>query len=118
VQPSAGAVDRLQADAVFGNHLGQPVAFLVDETGSGLEVERTNDRRRTEQAAAEPGTFLIGPIDHCDGDRRGAFGGQGTDKFHTGHDTEGAVQPAALRHAVEVRADHDRVVAGAAQVRP
>ena len=64
-------------------------------------------RGAAEQAAAEPGALLVGPVDQRDRDGRRALGGERAEQLQPGHHAERAVEPAALRHAVEVAADDE-----------
>ena len=114
----ACAVEVFDVDAVGGEHVGKLVALLVGQAAQHVDVERADTRRRAEQAAAEPGTLLVGPVDQGDRDRRSTVRGDGSKQLQPGHHAERAVEPATLRHAVEVAADHQRVAALAAQHGP
>ena len=116
--PCACAVEVLDVDAVRGEDLGQLVALLVGQSSQDIDVERADTRRRAEQAAAEPCTLLVRPVDQRHGDRRYTFGGERPQQLQAGHHTECTVEPSTFRNAVEVAADHQHVVALAAQHGP
>ena len=67
---------------------------------------------------AEPSPLFVGPIDERDGDRRRSSSGERAQQFEAGHHAERAIEPTALGHTVEMRADHDGVVARAPQISP
>jgi hypothetical protein len=100
--PGAGAVEPVDVDPVLSEDLGQAVALFVAEAAEHLEIERAHTGGRAEQAAAEPGALLVGPVDQGDGDRRRALGGERAQQLEPGHHAQRAVEPAAFRHAVEV----------------
>ena len=114
----AGAVEVLDVDAVLAEHVGQRVALLVGQPAQHVDVERADRRRRAEQAAAEAGALLVGPVDEGDGHRRRALGGERAQQFEAGHHAQRTVEPAALGHAVEVAADDEHLRALAAQHGP
>ena len=89
---------------------GRALPSLVGQPAQDVDVERAHRRRAAEQAAAEAGALLVGPVDEGDGDRRGAVGGERPQQLEPGHHAERAVEPAALGHAVEVAADDEHVV--------
>ena len=97
---------------------GSLLPSLSVKPAEHVDVERADAGRRSEQAAAEPGALLVGPVDQRDGDRRRAVRGERSQQLQTRHHAERAVEPAALGHAVEVAADDQHVVALAAQHRP
>ena len=61
--------------------------------------------RRAEQAAAEAGAFLVGPVDEPHGHGRRPFRGDPAHDLDARHDVQAAVEPAAVRHRVDVPAD-------------
>ncbi len=75
--------------------------------------------------AAEPNRLRLNraPSSSAQSTRATVIGGvpsaaSGSQQFQAGHHAERAVEPPALRHAVEMAADHQRVVAFAAQHGP
>ena len=70
-----------------------------------LVGHRAGGRGRAEERAPEPGSLLVGPVDEPHGDRRRSFLGDPTQHLEAGDDIERAVQPAAVRHRVDVAAD-------------
>ena len=55
---------------------GSLLPSLSVRPAQDVDVERADARRRSEQAAAEAGALLVGPVDEGDRDRRRALGGQ------------------------------------------
>ena len=105
----ASTVEAFDVDAVLGEHIGQLGALFVGEAAQYVDVERADRGGRAEQAAAEAGAFLVGPVDQRDGDGWRALSSERAEQFEPGHHPESAVEPAAFRHAVEVRADDEHV---------
>ena len=64
---------------------GQRAAVAVGEAAQHVEVEGAHRRRAAEQAAAEPGAFLVGPVDERHRHRRDAVGGQRPQQLEPGH---------------------------------
>ena len=65
----------VERDAVLRERIGQLHARAIDEVRELLvRIERARRRRRARQAAAEPRTFLVGPVDEVDRQRRRALG--------------------------------------------
>jgi hypothetical protein len=116
----AGArrVEVLDVDPVRGEHGRELVAVAIGQRAQHAEVERPHRRRAPEEAAPEPGPLLVGPVDERHRHRRDAVGGQRAQQLEPGHHAECAVEPAALRDAVEVAAHDEHVRTGAGQHRP
>jgi hypothetical protein len=74
--------------------------------------------RGAEQAAGEPRALLVREVDERDRARRRSRLGGAAQHLERAGDAEHAVEPAAVRHRVDVRADDHHPLAGAAQVRP
>ena len=109
----------VEVDAMLGERGRQgdavgvaPLAQLV------LVCHRTGGRAGAEQRAAEARTLLVGPVDEAHGDRRLALRGQAPQHLDAAHDVEAAVEPAAVRHRVDVPADEQRPLGCAAQREP
>ena len=77
----AGAVEVLDVDAVRRQDLGQLVALLVGQAAQHVDVERADTGRRAEEAATEPRTLLVRPVDEGDGDRWSALGREGSQQL-------------------------------------
>ena len=78
--------------------VGQGVAVAVGQAAQHVDVERAHRRRAAEQAAAEAGALLVGPVDEGDGDRRAARRRRGVrSSSRPAMTPERAVEPAALR---------------------
>ena len=114
-----GLERAVEVDAVLGERVGQrhavgvaPLAQLV------LVGHRAGRRAGAEQRAAEAGALLVGPVDESHGDRGLAVLGQPAQHLDAAHDVEAAVEPAAVRHRVDVAADQQRALGGAAQREP
>ena len=69
-------IEVLDVDTVRGKHGGQLVALAVGQGAEHVDVERAHAGSRAEEAATEPGTLFIGPVDQGDGDRWCAVGGE------------------------------------------
>ena len=110
---------RVEIDPVFTERVGQR-----DPVGVGARPElvlvghRPGRGRRAEERATEPGAFLVGPVDEAHGDRRLSLCRDSAQNFDAGDDVECAVEPAAVRDRVDVAADEDGPVRGAAQGEP
>src|SRR5262249_10228779 len=87
-----------------------------------LELRRIEAARRgraAEEAAAEPRALLVGPVHQ----REGAgwalpYARPGTENAEPAHHAAGSVEPAAVRHGVDVRADRQGRIALPREVRP
>ena len=110
---------RVEVDTVVAERVRQrdPIRVLA-RPQLILVGHRAGRRGRAEERAAEPGAFLVGPVDESHGDRRRSLGRDSAQHLDAGHDVESAVQPAAVRHRVDVATDEDRLVGGAAQGEP
>ena len=64
-------------------------------------------RTRPEQATPEPRALLVGPVDEPDRDGRRPVGGDPAQHLEATDDVQAAVQPAAVRHGVDVAPDQD-----------
>ena len=70
-----------------------------------------------EQAAPEARALLVGPVDQAQPDRALPVGVR-AQRLERGHEPERAVEPAAGRHGVDVRADDHEAVLLAREVGP
>ena len=108
----------VEVDAVLGEHVGErvPVGVLA-RAQLVLVGHRPGGGARAERRAAEARAFLVGPVDEANGRCRLALLGEAPHDLDTGDDVERAVQPAAVRHRVDVPADQHRLL-GATRQRP
>ena len=83
-----------------------------------LVGHRARRCRRAEQRATEAGAFFIGPVDEPDRDGRGTRLGDSPQHLRAGDDVEAAVEPATVRHRVDMAADQDGVLGVAAERPP
>ena len=79
---------------------------------------RAGGRRRAEERAAEARPLLVGPVDEPHGERRLPVGRDPPQHLDARHDVEAAVEPAAVRHRVDVPADEQRPVGAAREREP
>ena len=70
------------------------------------------------QRASEARTLLVGPVDEPHRQRRRALGGDAPQHLDAGHHVQAAVEPAAVRHRVDVTADQERALGRARQREP
>ena len=99
---------RVEVDAVRGERVGKRDAVAVRELAQLVLVgHRAGGRARAEEAAAEARALLVGPVDEPHRDRRRPFVGDAPQHLGAGDDVEAAVEPAAVRHRVDVAADED-----------
>jgi hypothetical protein len=109
----------VEVDAVGRERVGKchslgvpPPAQLV------LVVHRAGGRTGAEQAAPETRALLVRPVDEPYGDRRLTIGGDSAQHLDAGHDVERAVEPASVRHGVDVPADQEDAIGASAQREP
>ena len=110
----------VEVDADRPEGVGQADAPGVDEAPRLVHVEVAGARARPEQALAETGPLLVGPVDDADRD-----GGPPSERvvnpaqhLDAGERVEAAIEPAAVRHRVDVAADEQGPVTRARQRRP
>jgi hypothetical protein len=105
-------LDRaVEVDAVLAQCVRQRDPVAVGQPPQLVLVgHRAGRRRRAEQRAAEARALLVGPVDQAHGQRRLALLRDPPQHLDTGDDVEAAVEPAAVRHRVDVAADQERAV--------
>src|SRR5207253_570225 len=74
--------------------------------------------RRAEQRPAEARAFLVRPVHEADGDGLRAVLSDTAKNLGAGHYVQRPVEPAAVRHRVDVAAEQQRPVGTAAQREP
>ena len=80
--------------------IGEPTELV-------LVGHRSRGRARAEEAAAEAGALLVGPVDEPYRHRRRPTLGDAPEHLDAGDDVEAPVEPAAVRDRVDVTADED-----------
>ena len=75
-----------------------------------LVAHRARRGRRAEERAAEARALLVGPVDEPHRDRRLALLGDPAQHLDAGEHVQAAVEPAAVRHRVDVPADQQRAL--------
>ena len=110
-------VHALELHAVAGDDVLEALAVAVAQVAHLVDLERAGARGRAEQAAPEAGALLVRPVHEPQPHRRAAIGVR-AQRADGAEDAERAVEPAAGRHRVDVRADDHEVVAVARQVSP
>ncbi len=104
----AGLERAVELDAVLAERVGQRDAVAVCELAElVLVAHRPGRRRGAEERPAEPRTFLVGPVDEADRDRRRALRGDPAQHLGGGEHVEAAVEPAAVRHRVQMAAENE-----------
>ena len=109
----------VEVDAVLAQRVGQRDSVRVGALSKLVLVgHRAGCGRRAEERTAEARAFLVRPVDEPHGERRRALGGDPAQHLDAGDDVEAAVEPAAVRHRVDVPADQERTLGGAAKREP
>jgi hypothetical protein len=119
LQVSLGATDLLprlvqaiQVDAVLGDHITEPQPSGIGKLADFGHVQRSRHGGRAKQAVPESGAFLVRPFHQRERARQRPARRQSAQDLHRAHDAVGAVEPAAVRDRVQVRADdHDPAAA-------
>ena len=112
----AGLARGVEVDPEAPDRIGERHTVTVDELAEvGLVGHRPRGRRGAEERATEAGTLLIGPVDEPDGDGWRAVVGEPAEHLGAREHVEAAVEPAAVRHRVEMPADQHRALGRAAQ---
>ena len=83
-----------------------------------LVAHRAGSRRGAEERATEPGALLVGPVHEPHGQRRRPVLGDPPQHLDRGEQVEGAVEPAPVRHGVDVPAEQEGTVRLARQREP
>ena len=101
----------VELDPVGAQRVGQrhPVG-VVPLPQLVLVVHRATGGRRAEERAAEARALLVGPVDEPHRHSRLPVLGEPPHHLDPGHHVQAAVEPAAVRHRVDVAADQHRPV--------
>ena len=102
-----------QLDTIFAEDIFDTAALRVGERANLVELEAGGCGRRAQKAAAETRAFLIGPIHELESDRGFGSAGIAAERFEGGDDAESSIEPAAVRHGIEMAAEDDGLVRGA-----
>src|SRR6478735_1180428 len=109
----------VEVDAVLADRVRQrdpvdiaPLAQLV------LVAHRAGGRRGAEQRAAEAGALLVGPAHEPHGQRRRPLFGDAPQHLDGREHVEAAVEPASVRHGIDVAAEQERALRLARQREP
>ena len=109
----------VEVDAVLRQCVRQRHAVCVSPLAQFVLVGHRPCRSAgAEQRATEARALLVRPVDEPHGDGGLAFLGQSPNDFDAAHHVEAAVEPAAVRHRVDVAADQQRSLGGAPQREP
>ena len=101
----------VEVDPVLGERVRERDAVPVRELAELVLVGHRPGRcARAEQAAAEARALLVGPVDEAQGDRRRSVFRDAAQDLDPGDDVQRAVEPAAVRHGVDVAADEHRAL--------
>ena len=109
----------VEVDAVCGERVRErdPVG-VATSAQLGLVAHRPAGRRGAEERAAEPGALLVGPVHEPHRQRQCPLLRDAPHHLDAGEDVEAAVEPAAVRHRVDVAPDEERALRGAGQREP
>ena len=112
-----GLAHRVQVDVVLGSASGSAMPWLSLRCRTASGLERARGGGRAQQGAPEARALLVGPVDQLQRDlRRLAL--VRPQHLERREQAEAAVEPAAVGHRVDVRADDDDLVALARDRRP
>ena len=89
--------------------VGKPGSVPIRQLAKLVLIgHRAGSRARAEQAAAEARALLVGPVDEAHRDGRRPLLGHAAQHLDARDDVEAAVEPASVRHRVDVAADEHR----------
>ena len=104
---------------MLGERVGERDPVAVGELPElVLVAHRARRGARAEERPPEPRALLVGPVDEAHGQRRRPLLGDPPQHLHPGHHVQAAVEPAAVRHRVDVPADQQRPVGLAREREP
>ena len=100
---ASGSASTLEP--VIAQRVDEPDAVSIACGPRGLEIDPARRRGRSEQAHAEASLF-VSPVDETQGDGQIAAAVD-AECFERGENAQRAVEPAAVRNGIEVRAEDD-----------
>ena len=105
----------VEIHAVSGHGVGKRRTAGIHPRAQLLLVgHRAGRGGRAEERAAEACTLFVGPVDEANRQRRRPFLGEPAQHLEARDDVERAVEPAAVRHRIDVTADQQRPIRAAA----
>ena len=115
-----GFGETIDFDAAAAKRVFELDAVAIGAGAISGNRMRASERGGAEETAAEARAFFIRPIDDANGDGRFAreFFDEAPEDFKGSDDVEGAVEPAAVRNAIEMAAEEERFFAGAGEGDP
>ena len=116
----ASSLERtVEVDVVLAQCVRKGDAVPVTKLAQLVLVgHRARGCARPEEAPAEARALLVCPVDEANRHLRGSFLGDPPDDLDAGHQVEGSVEPAAVRHRVDVAADQHRPLGASTQREP
>ena len=100
--------DRIDIDAAAGHGLAEGASAGAMGQGQGRGGQPADKGQRARIGLAVPGTLLPAQGQDPQGRRQSGPAAQAVEHQQAGDDPGETVEIAALRHRIEVRADHDR----------
>jgi hypothetical protein len=90
----------LDVNVTLSKSVLQTDSIAICAYAVGSDGVSPGERRRSKEAPAEPGSFLVCPIDQPNRDRRPAIKiiRETAEDLKAGKNAKGAVQPATVRH--------------------
>jgi hypothetical protein len=109
----------VEVDAVPGERVWQRIAVGVAAAAELFLVgHRAGGGARAEEAASKARSLLVRPVDEADGDRAPTLLSDPAEDLHARDDVQCPVEPASIRHGVDVAADEKRAVGCAREREP
>ncbi len=118
VESTARGSGSVEVDAVLAQGVLQTDAVLVREVLDLVDLERSGEGGRAEQAAPEARALLVREVDELDGARGRPERRLLAQDLDGGHHAERAIQPATPRHGIDVRSEQRGLRSGALHRRP
>ena len=115
---AARLVHAGEVHAVAGHHVLEALAVAIAQVAHLVHLERACARRRSEQAAPEAGTLLVGPVHEAHAHGRLSVLAVRAQDLERAELAKRAVEPSAVRHGVDVRADDHEPILLARKVGP
>jgi hypothetical protein len=108
---SAGITNPIDIDAAVPKSILQTNSIAVCTNAVNGDAMSSGKRRRSEEAPAEAGPFLIGPIDQPNRDRWPAVKILRETAHHLKprKNAQGAIQPTAVRYRIEMASQNKRL---------